>query len=141
MPGLSHKSENVTVVVIGFGETREHVQRELSIVLILTALSEVYEIIVFDQMYCTIYDYLPNLKHRLARKKTFKDGWRSLDNRADIEVSEDLSQCFDSSIYHRLLLANWNVQVRFDVLICSGPQTVKLRTLINVRFLKSQTLS
>ena len=69
MLGLSHKSENVTVVVIGFGETRGHVQRELSIVLILTALSEVYEIIVFDQMYCTIYDYLPNLKHRLARKR------------------------------------------------------------------------
>lgn len=60
-------------------------------------------------MYYTIYDYLPYLK------------LRSLDNRG---VSEDLSQCFDSSIYHRLLLANWNAQVQFDVLICSGPQTV-----------------
>lgn len=60
------------VVVTGFGEARGHVQRELRIFLILTALSEVYEIIVFDQMYCTIYDYLPNLKHRLARKRLLK---------------------------------------------------------------------
>lgn len=70
-------------------------------------------------MYYTIYDYLPYLK------------LRSLDNRG---VSEDVSQCFDSSIYHRLLLANWNAQVQFDVLICSG-SIAKIYFVQYLRFL------
>jgi len=126
MPDFGHKSENVTVVVTGFGEARGHVQREFSIVLILTALSEVYEIIVFDQMYYTIYDYLPNLKHRLARK-------RLLNTVGEVWITEGLILKFQRilanvftlvSITLRFLLANWNAQVRFDVVICSRPQTV-----------------
>lgn len=91
-------------------DTRKENYRPVSI---LTAISKVYEKVMFDQLYGAFYEHLsPNLSGFLKKHsrctalfKMTEDWRRSLDKReAVIAVAEDLSKAFDS-INHNLLLA------------------------------------
>lgn len=80
---------------------------------ILTAISKVYEKVMFDQLYGAFHEHLsPNLSGFLKKHsrctalfKMTEDWRRSLDKKeAVIAVAEDLSKAYDS-INHNLLLA------------------------------------
>ena len=104
------KSGNLTPVFKKDEDTRKENYRPVSI---LTAISKVYEKVMFDQLYSALHEHLsPNLsgflkKHSCctALLKMTEDWRQSLDNReAVIAVAVDLSKAFDS-INHNLLLA------------------------------------
>ena len=104
------KSENLTPVFKKDEDARKENDRPVSI---LTAISKVYEKVMFDQLYGAFHEHLsPNLsgflkKHSFctALLKMTKDWRRILYKReAVIAVAVDLSKAFDS-INHNLLLA------------------------------------
>ncbi|PFX22135.1 putative RNA-directed DNA polymerase from transposon X-element [Stylophora pistillata] len=104
------KSGNLTPVLKKDDDTRKENYRPVSI---LTAISKVYEKVMFDQLYGAFHEHLsPNLsgflkKHSCctALLKMTEDWRRSLDKRESvIAVAVDLSKAFDS-INHNLLLA------------------------------------
>lgn len=102
------KSGNLTPVKDE--DTRKENYRPVSI---LTAISKVYEKVMFDQLYGAFHEHLsPNLSGFLKKHsrctalfKMTEDWRRSLDKReAVIAVAVDLSKAFDS-INHNLILA------------------------------------
>ena len=107
------KCSNLTPVLKKDEDTRKENYRPVSV---LTALSKVYEKVMYDQLYNTFclatchktsLDFLCLKNHscRTALLKMTKDWRRSLDNRESaMAVAVDLSKAFDS-INQNLLLA------------------------------------
>ena len=107
------KCSNLTPVLKKDEDTRKENYRPVSV---LTALSKVYEKVMYDQLYNTFclatchktsLDFLrlKNHSYRTALLKMTEDWRRSLDNRESaMAVAVDLSKAFDS-INHNLVLA------------------------------------
>ena len=104
------KCDNLTPVFKKDEDTRKENYRPVSV---LTALSKVYEKVMYDQLYNTFCRHLSqNLSRFLtnhscctALLKMTEDWRRSLDNRESaMAVAVDLSKAFDS-INHNLLFA------------------------------------
>ena len=104
------KCRNLTPVLKKDEDTRKENYRPVSV---LTALSKVYEKVMYDQLYNTfcrhlsqnLSGFLKNHSCCTALLKMTEDWRRSLDNRESaMAVAVDLSKAFDS-INHNLLLA------------------------------------
>ena len=121
---------NLTLVFKKDEDTRKENYRPVSV---LTALSNVYEKVTYDQLYNTfrrhlsqnLSGFLTNHSCCTALLKMTEEWRRKLDNKESaMTVAVDLSKAFDS-INHNLLLAKLkayalSIRLEFDVILSTG---------------------